>query len=221
MSERKYIPALSLSWLTPLYDGLIEGPMSALGMRRDLLALAGDLSGKKILDVGSGTGSLAVLAKQVQPAAEVFGLDGDPQILEIARLKARQLGLDVRFDQGMSFALPYPDASFDAVTTSMMLHHLSREDKERTAAEMFRVLRPGGQLCGMDFGEARGPVGKMLRPLTRHLERAADNVDGRLPGIFRIAGFTDFVELRRYVLGSIFLFRASKPWANGSRGTLA
>jgi ubiquinone/menaquinone biosynthesis C-methylase UbiE len=210
MSERNYIPALSLSWLTPFYDTLIEGPMSALGLRRDLLALAGDLSGRRVLDVGSGTGSLALLAKQIHPAAEVFGLDGDPRILDIARLKARQQGLAVQFDQGMSFALPYPDDSFDAVTTSMMLHHLSREDKERTAAEMFRVLRPGGRLCGMDFAAALGPVGKTLRPFTRHLERVADNVEGLLPAIFRSAGFQDYRELRRYVLGSISLFQASK-----------
>ena len=210
MSEQKYIPALSFRWLTPLYDALIEGPVSALGLRRDLLALAGDLSGKRLLDIGSGTGSLALLAKKLQPGSEIFGLDGDPQILEIAREKARRHGLVVQFDRGLSFALPYPDESFDAVTTSMMLHHLDRGAKARTAAEIHRVLRPGGLLCGLDFAEARGPVGKALRPLARHLERVDDNLDGLLPVIFRAAGFADFAEVRRYVLGGIFLFRASK-----------
>ena len=85
MSEQKYIPALSFRWLTPLYDALIEGPMSALGLRRDLLALAGDLSGKRLLDIGSGTGSLALLAKELQLGSEIFGLDGDPPAGELSR----------------------------------------------------------------------------------------------------------------------------------------
>ncbi|MGE5252252.1 MAG: class I SAM-dependent methyltransferase [Bacteroidota bacterium] len=209
MTQRAYVPALSLKWLTPLYDMLIERPMSALKMRGDLLALAGDLTGRRVLDVGSGTGSLALLAKKAYPGSTVVGLDGDPQILEIARSKARQQGLDVRFDQGMSFELPYADASFDIVFTSMMLHHLDREAKQKTIAEIFRVLRPGGRLCGMDFGEWRGPLGRLLRPFARRLERAAENLDGLLPGMFRRAGFRDFSEIRRYVLG-VSLFQASR-----------
>src|SRR5687767_13009677 len=112
MTNQKYIPALSFRWLTPLYDALIDGPMSIARMRKDLLAQMGDLSNKRILDVGSGTGTMAVMIKQAYPAADVVGLDGDPQILEIARSKARNLGIGIQFDQGMSFDLPYPDQSF-------------------------------------------------------------------------------------------------------------
>lgn len=209
MTDRKYIPALSLKWLTPLYDLLVEGPMSVMRMRKDLLAQMGDLSGKRILDVGSGTGTLAILIKAAYPAAEVLGLDGDPQILEIARGKAGARGLEIRFEQGMSFALPYPDASFDVLLTSMMLHHLDRDAKQKTAAEMYRVLRPGGRLFGIDFAEPRSLPGKALRPLTRRFERVADNLDGFLPVMFQAAGFRDYVEPRRYLLG-ISQFRAAK-----------
>ena len=130
MTNHKYVPALSFRWLTPLYDAFIEGPKSMARLRKDLLAQMGGLDAKKVLDVGCGTGTMAILIKQAHPEAEVIGLDGDPQILKIARGKAAELGVEVRFDQGMSFDLPYPQGSFDAVLTTVVLHHLSREDKQ-------------------------------------------------------------------------------------------
>jgi ubiquinone/menaquinone biosynthesis C-methylase UbiE len=213
MTNQKYIPALGFRWLTPLYDALIDGPMSIARMRKDMLAQLtqrGDVSSKKILDVGSGTGTMAVMIKQAYPAADVVGLDGDPEILEIARSKTRNLEIEIRFDQGMSFDLPYPDGSFDVVLTSMMLHHLSRDDKQRTAEEMYRVLRPAGQLFGADFVEPRSSFGKAIRPFTHRFERVADNLDGFLPVMFREAGFKNYMETRRYFFGSISLFQGSK-----------
>jgi ubiquinone/menaquinone biosynthesis C-methylase UbiE len=210
MTNQKYVPALSLRWLTPLYDALIDGPMSMSRMRKDLVAQMGDLSDKKILDVGSGTGTMAVMIKQAHPSAEVLGLDGDPQILEIARAKARKLGIEIRFDQGMSFDLPYPNESFDVVLTTVMLHHLSRDAKQTTAREMHRVLRPGGQLFGADFVEPRSSLGKAIRPFTRRFERVADNLDGFLPVMFENAGFKSYKETSRYFFGSISLFQGSK-----------
>lgn len=210
MTHQKYVPALRFRWLTPLYDALVEGPMSMARMRRDLLKQMGDLSNKKILDVGSGTGTMAVMIKQAYPFAKVAGLDGDPEILEIARSKARSLGLEIRFDQGMSFDLPYPNESFDVVLTTVMMHHLSRDDKQTTAREMYRVLRPGGQLFGADFAEPRSSFGKAIRPFTRRFERVADNLDGFLPVIFSETGFKNYRETKRYFFGSIALFQGSK-----------
>jgi ubiquinone/menaquinone biosynthesis C-methylase UbiE len=211
MANRRYIPALSFRWLTPLYDSIIEGPLSITQLRRDLVAQMGDLGGKRILDVGCGTGTLAVIIKGAHPTADVLGLDGDPQILELARAKAADRNLEIQFDQGMSFELPYPDESFDVVCTSMMLHHLTREDKQRTASEMYRVLRPGGKLFGADFAAPRGRFGKAIRPLTRRFERVAENVDGFLPVMFGKAGFKNYTEGgRRYLFGSIAWFQGFK-----------
>lgn len=211
MPENKYVSALSLRWLTPFYDRLVEGPMSVARMRKDLLAQMGDLSGKSVLDVGSGTGTFAILMQCAFPHAQVTGLDGDPQIIEIARSKAAQAGLDIRFSEAMSFAMPYPDRSFDVVVTTLMLHHLSKQAKQDTAREMFRVLRPGGALFGIDFAEVRGPVGRAFKPVTRSFERIAENLDGFLPVMFAEAGFCDYAELRRYVFGSLASFRGFKP----------
>ena len=210
MTDRKYVPALSLKWLTPLYDSLVEGPMAGLRIRKDLLVQMGDLNGKRILDIGSGTGSLSVLIKRAYPAAEVVGLDGDPQILEIARSKAKKHRLEIPFEQGLSFDLPYPDASFDVVITSFMLHHLNRNDKQKTAMEAYRVLRPGGQLFGVDFTEPQTLAGRAIKLLARRFERVADNFDGFLPLMFGEAGFKRYLENRHYLFGTISLFQGSK-----------
>jgi ubiquinone/menaquinone biosynthesis C-methylase UbiE len=210
MNGQKYVPALSVNWLTPVYDALVDRPMNFVRIREDMLAQMGDLNGRRILDVGCGTGTLSIMAKQQYRAADVAGLDADPRILAIARSKAGKLGLEIRFDQGMSFDLPYPDASFDLVITSMMLHHLIRADKQSTAVEMYRVLRPGGRLIGADFAEPRSFFGRTVRPLIKHLERVADNLDGFLPVMFGRARFEDYAETRRYWFGLISLFRASK-----------
>jgi ubiquinone/menaquinone biosynthesis C-methylase UbiE len=211
MTNRKYIPALSFRWLTPLYDSIIEGPLSVTRLRKDLVMQMGDLNRKRVLDIGCGTGTLVILIKGSHPTADVIGLDGDPQILEIARAKSRNQNLEIQFDQGMSFGLPYPDESFDVVCTSMMLHHLTKDDKQKTAMEMYRVLRPGGQLFGADFAEPRSSFGKTIRPITRHFERVAENLDGFLPVMFQTAGFKNYTEgQRRYLLGSIAMFHGSK-----------
>ncbi len=210
MTGHKYIPALSLQWLTPFYDAIIEGPMSAMHIRGDLVKQMMDMDGKRVLDVGCGTGTLAILVKQTYPGAEVCGLDGDPRILAIARTKAEQAHADVQFHEGLSFMLPFPDGSFDFVLTSFMLHHLDRAAKLQTASEMYRVLRHGGTLLGVDFTTSRGALGKAVQPLARRLERISDNLEGFLPVMFARAGFQDYQEVSRYVFGSLSLFRGSK-----------
>ena len=128
---------------------------------------------------------------------------------EIARSKAKNPGVAVHFEEGFSFDLPYPNASFDIVLTSFMLHHLNRDDKQKTAREMYRVLRPGGRLFGVDFTEPRNIYGKAIMLLARPFERIADNLDGFLPIMFREAGFRDYQETRRYLSGTISLFQSS------------
>lgn len=71
--------------------------------------------------------------------------------------KARQAAVSVQFDAAMAYARPYPLACFDRVLSSLFFHHLSWADKQRTAQEAFRVLRPGGQLHVADWGKAGDP----------------------------------------------------------------
>jgi|SRR5688572_5233245 len=117
--DPKYIPALSFKVLTPLYDTFFKLTMQEEGFKRRLIEQAQIRPSHRVLDLGCGTGTLTVMIKEAHPDSEVTGLDGDPQILEIARQKAAQAGTSINFDEGMAYRLPYPDASFDRVLSSI------------------------------------------------------------------------------------------------------
>ena len=94
----------------------------------------------RVLDLGCGTGTLTIMIKQAHPEAEVVGLDGDPAVLEIARTKAMQAGVKISLDHGMAFHPPYQDNSFDRVLSSLVIHHLTTENKQRAMHEIYRIL---------------------------------------------------------------------------------
>jgi SAM-dependent methyltransferase len=112
--------------------------------------------GEVVLDIGCGTGSLAIAAKQkVGPEGKVIGLDASAEMLARAAQKAGQAGLDVTFDQAAAQNLPVPDAQIDVVTATLMLHHLPRKGREECVHEMRRVLKPGGRALVVDFAASR------------------------------------------------------------------
>ncbi len=212
MDPRPYIPALGHRRLTPFYDLVLRWVFREDVFKRRLVQLVDPRPGQRVLDIGCGTATLTIMLKQAQPAAEVVGLDGDPEVLAIGRAKAAEAGVELTLEHGLATTLPYPDASFDLVVTSLMLHHLDTVDKERALAEAGRALRPGGVLYVLDIGEARGAAGRLLAPVVRRLERAADNVDGKIPRMLRAAGLTQIVEVERFsaLFGLITIQRASK-----------
>ena len=125
-------------------------------MRGRILERARLRPGEAVLDVGCGTGTLAIAAKrQVGAAGKVHGIDASPEMLARAMRKARRAGLDVAFTEAPAQALPFPDASFDVVLTSVMLHHLPRPGRAQCASEMRRVLKPGGRVLAVDFAAAQ------------------------------------------------------------------
>ena len=211
-----YLPAARFEFLTPVFDVFVRATTRERAFKGRLLDQARLEGALDVLDVGAGTGTLAIWAMSREPQLRIRGLDGDPKILEQARRKAAKAGAEVEFDEGFSYALPYEDASFDRVLSSLFFHHLVLGDKERTIAEIARVLRPGGELHVADWGEPRSPWQRAGAVAIRRFDGDAptrDNLAGRLPELFERGGLTDARELERVAapLGVVSLYTARRP----------
>jgi|SRR5579859_240500 len=125
--------------------------------RQRVLELGHVTTDDAVLDVGCGTGTLAILAKErVGAKGAAHGIDASPEMIARARRKARRAGLDVSFEQAVVEAMPFPEQTFDVVLSTLMLHHLPRPVREQCAREMRRVARPGGRVVVVDFGARTG-----------------------------------------------------------------
>jgi ubiquinone/menaquinone biosynthesis C-methylase UbiE len=169
--------------------------------------------GDRVLDVGCGTGTLTILLKQMVPGAEVIGVDGDPDVLRIARRKATQAKASITWDHAMAYALPYADCSFSLVVSSLVIHYLTQGDKLRAFREVHRILRPGGEFHIADFGPAHGSGAWILSQLMRHLEETKDNFEGRLPEMLSAAEFAPVTTSSSVttILGPVSLLHAARP----------
>jgi len=139
-AERAYVPAAGHDRWLSLYDPLTRllGAQAAL---RELLSRTELRPGLRILDIGCGTGTLATMVKLQQPQVDVVGLDPDPKALQRAKRKAEHAGAAVDFVLGFADAIPFPDASFDRVMSSFMLHHLTLDGKRAALADKPKLLR--------------------------------------------------------------------------------
>jgi len=212
-SKNEYIPALSFRVLTPFYDFIQKYIVRDIRYKSRLIAHAQIQAGHRVMDLGCGTGTLAIMAKRAQPQADIFGLDADPEMLKVAKAKKDQEKLEVKFDVGFTNNLPYPDEFFDRVLSSIMIHHLKTPDKEKTAHEIYRVLKPGGQLHIIDFGKPYTWYGKLLGPFLHKFEEANDNVEGRLPEIFGAPG------LKTEIVGHFWTFFGDLAFLKGVKSS--
>ena len=215
-SESKYVPALRFHWLTPYYDAIAGATIRERNFKQALIRQAQFEPGQRVLDLASGTGTLAIWIKQCQPQATVIGADADPAILSLAIHKAEQANVSVQFDHALANNLPYPAEHFDRVVSSLFFHHLSWEEKERTAHELFRVLKPGAELHVDDWGRATNLLMRsvfLLEQLLDGFKNTRDNVSGKIPTLFEQAGFIDVSKRQTFdtIFGTMALYSATKP----------
>ncbi len=210
--EGRYLPALRYRPLTPLYDPVLRLLFRERTMKTHLVEEVRLRPDERVLDLGCGTGTLTVMLKESEPRADVVGIDGDPVVIARARGKAAEADLAIAFDEGMAYDLPYSDGSFDAVVTSLVLHHLSPRRRGQALNEVARVLRAGGRFHALDFGVPQNRLMNSLAKVGEMLEETADGVEGRYPGMFSAAGLTQVEETASFMtpLGSLVLYRARK-----------
>jgi ubiquinone/menaquinone biosynthesis C-methylase UbiE len=154
-----------LHWAGP-YDLLVwlltHGREPAF--REKLVGFAHLAAGESVLDVGCGTGTLAIVAKrQVGATGKVFGIDASPEMIRRATSKAARAGIDVGFKIAVAEALPFLEAEFDVVLSTLMLHHLPRKARHQCALEIHRVLKPEGRVLVVDFAHAPDRGGFLTR----------------------------------------------------------
>jgi len=209
-----YTPALGLRALTPLYDAAIA-LLTRENAWRTMLAEAIDLkNGERLLDVGCGTGSLAVRLAAMRQGADVHGIDPDPDVLSRARLKAAKAGVSAEFHEGfLDESFLARQDPFDVIASSLVFHQVPLEGKRELLAAMRRALKPGGRICIADYGHQRTPLMRgLFRATVQSLDGVADtqpNADGVLPDLIRRAGFGSVAEI------------AALPTATGSISILS
>ena len=194
MSQREFLPAAGRDVFLPLYDPLV----SLMGFGRasqELVSQANIERGQCVLDIGCGTGTLIVRLKQQYPAVQVVGLDPDAKALRRARKKAGRAGVSVQLDHGFADELPYEERSFDRVFSSFMFHHLEEPERERTAREVLRVLKPGGSFHLLDFVSDDAAHGFFDRFMKGHALMTT-NTNERLLQLISRAGFTTVTKVK-------------------------
>jgi ubiquinone/menaquinone biosynthesis C-methylase UbiE len=189
-----YVPAASYDRLLPLYDPVLRWLMRESTFRSTCLELADIQPRHRVLDLGCGTGTMAILVRQQRPGAAVVGVDGDPKVLEIARSKAARASQSIQFDEALADRLPYPDASFDRVLSSLVLHHLTHDEKLAALREVHRVSKPDGAFLLADFGPPVGWYAAVVARLVARGERLRENLQGGLPRLLAEAGFQRIQE---------------------------
>ena len=133
-------------------------------LREKMIDLARLQPGETVLDVGCGTGTLAIAGKRrVGSTGKVYGIDASPEMIARAGRKARQAGLGIEFRNASIEQLPFQDAQVDVVLSTLMFHHLPHPVRENGLREIRRILKPGGRVLIVDFGQSERPTGLIGR----------------------------------------------------------
>lgn len=218
MSTQSFTPAAGNPKYTKYYDTVIALMTRENTWRSAAIRQLGLQPGDTVVDIGCGTGSLAVRIKRQRPDVRVVGVDPDPEVLGIARAKADKAGAEIEFVQGMgdrAAELAGP-GSADKTVSSLVLHQCPVPMKKAIIANMFTVLRPGGRLVIADFGLQRDALMRLGFRFVQWADGKQDtqpNADGILPELITQAGFVDVAEASvvKTANGSISIYRAARP----------
>jgi len=212
-NDRTFTPAAGRAEWTPFYDFAIALLTRERRWRSALLRQTAPAPGDRILDVGCGTGTFAVMLKRAEPGAHLVGLDPDADVLVRARAKAAKAAAEVAFRQGFARDADADAGRFTKVVSSLVFHQVPLEEKRAGLVAIGRALRPGGTLHIADYGLQRTPL---MRAAFRQIQKldgfdnTEPNARGVLPELMREVGFAavEETEVISTVTGSISLYRA-------------
>lgn len=208
----KYVYALGPKRLTRYYDVLSRWFMPEAELQGALIDRLRTSADWRVLDIGCGSGTLALRLTRQIPGITVIGIDGDPEILAMAEEKRRRLGLPVEFRMAMAQKLPFGDETFDCAVSTLLFHHLGPAGKRSALNEVRRVLKPGGRFFLMDLGPPDSWWAALTSALTGLVEEISENRAGKIPIRMRAAGFEDVREpySRTIWFGTIRLYEGRK-----------
>lgn len=178
----------SLNGFSRYYD--LVTPAERSRFRRKQIELSGIRPGDRALDVGCGTGSLSILSRiAVGENGTAAGIDIAAEMIATARGKADRADLRIDFRVASIDSLPYPDGSFDVVTSTMMFHHLPVRIKERGLREIHRVLKADGRFFLCDFLAPHPLTAPLALFMFLWMPSTRYQLFGKLPGLIEACGF--------------------------------
>lgn len=213
-----FVPALGRPGLTRFYDPALRLATREAVWRQALVEQIALRPNETLIDVGCGTGTLAILLKRGAPSARVIGLDPDEEALSIARAKAAAAGVDVEWCRGYArdAACVLGSGRADKSVSSLVFHQVPPDEKRRGFAAMFAAVRADGEVHVADYARQDAPLMRLLFGVIGRLDGAANtqpNADGMLERLFAELSGTP-VTARRVVhtpTGAISLFRCERP----------
>lgn len=218
MAPDSHTPPLGHKALTPLYDIAIAALTREGAWRRQFVRVIAPELNDRIIDIGSGTGSLAVsLYKAFQGFAYV-GVDPDEEAVRRARRKTARLEPRIRFELGyFSADTSYFDEPPTKIVSSLVLHQVPVAEKKRIIRDIFKTLPPGGDVCIADYGYQKSGLMRLLFRVTVQaldgVEDTQPNAEGIISEILEQSGFSHVSEVSRIptLTGTISIYSGEKP----------
>lgn len=215
IKKSNYIPALGYDFLTAYYDIAIKLTMPEKKFRQKLLDEVNPVENESILEFGFGTGQNLILMQKKNQNSKLTGLDIDPKVKDIANYKLNKKNLTIPLDLYDGKNFPYGDHHFDKVYSCLVFHQLDSETKSNSLKEIYRVLKPKGEVIIADWGKADNQLMRFTFGIVQILDgfkTTNDNVKGKIPEYIASAGFKNVLITQSIntSLGTFSYFKAQK-----------